>query len=201
MAKLNTRKLRTKKSRSLGYDFDLKIQPKKSIRSVARKMGRPSVYGSQLRMKQIIRFYYDIPEKQLRKYYAEASRRTDPTGITLLHLLESRLDNCVYRMGFASTRAQARQMVSHGHVKVNGEKVNIRSYLLNIGDKVSLVEKAKSHDRVNSSIELRKEDENMPDWVATDFSNYESELKSLPQLSDLPEEFSKISLVVEWYSK
>ena len=164
-------------------------------------MGRPSVYGSQLRMKQIIRFYYDIPEKQLRKYYAEASRRTDPTGITLLHLLESRLDNCVYRMGFASTRAQARQMVSHGHVKVNGENVNIRSYLLNIGDKVSLVEKAKSLDRVNSSIELRKEDENMPDWVATDFSNYESELKSLPQLSDLPEEFSKISLVVEWYSK
>lgn len=201
MTKLNTRKLKTKKSRSLGYDFDLKIQPKKSIRSSARRGARSSVYGTQLRMKQIIKFYYDIPEKQLRKYYAEASRRTDPTGLTLIHLLESRLDNCVYRMGFASTRAQARQMVSHGHIKVNGARVNIRSYLLNVGDRVTLADKAKGHDRVNSSIALRKESENTPDWILSDLDNYESELKALPQLSDLPEEFNKISLVVEWYSK
>lgn len=199
IANQNIKKI--KKSRSLGFDFDFKIQEKKSNRSAARRVGRSSVYGNQLRLKQIVKFSYGIKESQLRKYYKEASRRSEPTGITLIHLLESRLDNCIYRMGFAATRAQARQMVSHGHVLVNGKKVTIRSYLVNIGDKISIDEKAKNHDRVQSSIELKKDNENFPDWVSVDFDKCEGVLNALPELSALPDEFSKISLVVEWYSK
>lgn len=197
----STANKKIKKSRSLGFDFDFKIRDKKTIRSASRRNSRLSVYASQLRMKQIVKFYYSIPEKQLKKYYAEASRRSEPTGITLIHLLESRLDNCIYRMGFAATRAQARQMVGHGHVLVNGKRVNIRSYIVNIGDVISISEKARKHDRVNSAIEIMKENENQADWFQIDYDKYEGELKAFPELSALPDEFSKISLVVEWYSK
>lgn len=189
-----------KKSRKLGFEFDFKIKNKKSIRTNSRRGSRTSVYGSQLNMKQIIRLYYGVSEKKMKSYYQEASRRSEPTGITMIHLLESRLDNVVYRMGFAATRAQARQMVSHGHILINGKKVDIRSYLVSIGDKVEVKKSAQSHDRVNSSIEMAKEDFNC-DWVKVDFDNYSGELSAMPDLGSLPEEFSKISLVVEWYSK
>lgn len=189
-----------KKSRKLGFDFDFKIKNKKSIRTTSRRNSRQSVYGTQLNMKQIIKLYYGVSEKQMKKYYKEASRRSEPTGITMLHLLESRLDNIIYRMGFAATRAQARQMVSHGHILVNGKKVNVRSYIVNIEDTVEVIKKAQSHDRVNSSIELAKEDYSN-DWISVDFDSYSGQLKSMPELSSLPDDFAKISLVVEWYSK
>ena len=195
------KKYKLKKDRSLGFSFGYKIQEKKSNRSTSRRNSRPSVYGSQLRMKQIVKFYYLVPEKQLKSYYNEASRRAEPTGITILHLLESRLDNCVYRMGFAATRAQARQMVNHGHIKVNGKTVTIRSYLLKIGDEVSVAEKAREHDRVNGAIELRKDQDSPCSWMDLNYDDYTGTLKALPELSDLPEDFGKISLVVEWYSK
>jgi small subunit ribosomal protein S4 len=177
-----------------------KSQPKKSIRATKRKM-KVSVYGSQQNMKQILQRYYGITGRKLHKAYTEASRRNGPTGVIMVHLLESRLDNVVYRMGFASTRAEARQMVSHGHILVNDKKVDIRSYLVNIGDKVSITKKAAQHTRVQSAIELHKTEENPCDWIGYDHDNFVGELKALPDLDSLPEEFSKINLVVEWYSK
>lgn len=189
-----------KKGRGLGFDFPFKIRVETKCKGNIRRRSRPSDYGLQVRMKQIIKFYYGVSEKQFRSYFKEAARRSEPTGITLLHLLERRLDNVIYRLGFAATRAEARQLVSHNHVMVNGRKVNIRSYQVQNDDVVSLVAKAKKHLRVTVATQLATE-RGLVDWVKSDFDQCSGQLIGMPELSQLPEEFAKVNLVVELYSK
>ncbi len=163
------------------------------------KRGRLSDYGVQLREKQKVRRIYSILEKQFRSYYMEAARRKGATGENLLQLLESRLDNVVYRMGFGSTRAEARQLVSHKSVTVNGIVVNIASYQVSPGDKVSVREKAKNQLRVNSALDLA-EQRGIPSWIDVDKSSKSGVFRVVPERSDLSADINE-NLIVELYSK
>ncbi len=158
---------------------------------------RLSDYGVQLRMKQMIRRYYGVLEKQFLKYYHEADRQKGSTGENLLKLLESRLDNVVYRMGLASTRAEARQLVVHKAVHVNGQLVNIPSYLVSPNDLIELRDKAKKQLRVSAALSQQK---TLPQWLDFDANQMKGVFKSYPDPSDFPAEF-KISLVIELFSK
>ncbi|MGL4673581.1 MAG: 30S ribosomal protein S4 [Wohlfahrtiimonas sp.] len=158
-----------------------------------------SVYGTQLREKQKLRRIYGVLEKQFRSYYAEAARRKGSTGENLLQILECRLDNVVYRMGFAVTRAEARQLVSHRAVLVNGKSVNIPSYQLKAEDVISVSEKAKQQSRVKYAMQLA-ESNGFVDWLAIEPSKMEGTYKRIPDRSDLPADINE-SLVVELYSK
>ncbi len=158
-----------------------------------------SVYGTQLREKQKLRRIYGVLEKQFRSYYAEAARRKGSTGENLLQILECRLDNVVYRMGFAVTRAEARQLVSHRAVLVNGKIVNIPSYQLKAGDVISVTEKAKQQTRIKYAMQLA-ESNGFVDWLAIESSKLEGTYKRVPERSDLPADINE-SLVVELYSK
>lgn len=160
---------------------------------------RTSDYGLQLREKQKVRRMYGILEKQFRRYFFEASRRKGNTGETLLQLLESRLDNVVYRMGFGSTRAEARQLVSHKAILVNGKSVNIPSYVVKVGDVVSIREKSKAQARIAESMGLA-ESNGLPDWVSVDGKKLEGTLRSIPERSELSQEINE-SLIVELYSR
>lgn len=164
-----------------------------------RRGGRISDYGLQLREKQKVRRMYGIMERQFHNYYKEASRQKGATGTVLLQLLESRLDNVVYRMGFGSTRAEARQLVSHRAVLVNGRVVNVPSYQVNPGDTVSLKEKAQKQLRVQAALELTQQSGWVP-WVEVDSSKMEGQYKQRPDRSDLSQEINE-SLIVELYSK
>lgn len=159
--------------------------------------GRLSDYGVQLRMKQHIRRYYGVLEKQFRNYYQLADKQKGSTGTNLLTLLESRLDNVVYRMGFASTRAEARQLVSHKCVKVNGKVLNIPSYLVSPNDLIELCDKAKTQLRVSAALNLQKQPSQ---WIDVDAKEMKGVFKSYPDASDFPAEF-KVSLVIELFSK
>ncbi len=163
------------------------------------RRGRASNYGVQLRMKQMIRRYYGMLERQFRKYFKLADKRQGSTGDNLLHLLEGRLDNVVYRMGFASTRAEARQLVGHKAIKVNDQTVNIPSYQLAVGDAISIAESAKGQMRINAALELAAQKTEC-DWLDVDSKGKRGIFKQLPDINDLPAEF-KINLVVEYYSK
>lgn len=156
-------------------------------------------FGVQLRAKQRLRRVYGMLEKQFRKYYKIAARKKGSTGENLLQLLESRLDNVVYRMGFATTRAEARQLVSHKAILVNGRVTNIPSYLLNAGDEISLREKAKKQVRVQAATELNKQREDI-DWVDTNAGGFSGKLNRIPSIDDLPADYN-VQLVVELYSK
>lgn len=158
---------------------------------------RLSDYGVQLRMKQMIRRYYGVLETQFRKYYHEADRQKGSTGENLLKLLESRLDNVVYRMGLASTRAEARQLVSHKAVKVNAQIVNIPSFLVSPNDVIELRDKAKKQLRVSAALSQQKP---LPQWLDFDTQQMKGVFKAHPDPSDFPAEF-KISLVIELFSK
>jgi small subunit ribosomal protein S4 len=160
---------------------------------------RTSDYGVQLREKQKVKRMYGILERQFRRYFAEAERRKGNTGANLLLLLESRLDNVVYRMGFGSTRAEARQLVSHVAILVNGKSVNIPSYLVKAGDVISLREKAKKQLRVTDAVKLA-ESIGMPDWVAVDATKLEGTFKKLPDRDQFGAEINE-SLIVELYSR
>jgi small subunit ribosomal protein S4 len=164
----------------------------------ARK-GRLTDYGAQLRMKQLIRRYYGVLEKQFRRYYHEADRMRGSTGENLLKILEARLDNVVYRMGFASTRAEARQMVNHKAILVNGKVVNVPSYLVKPGDAVEVRDKAKKQLRILAAVELAKQRE-PAEWIEVNVKALNGQFKAYPELSDLPAEF-KVNMVVELYSK
>ncbi len=164
-----------------------------------RRGGRISDYGLQLREKQKVRRMYGIMERQFHNYYKEAARQKGATGTVLLQLLESRLDNVVYRMGFGSTRAEARQLVSHRAVLVNGRVVNVPSYQVNPGDTVSLKEKAQKQLRVQAALELTQQSGWVP-WVEVDSTKMEGQLKQRPDRSDLSQEINE-SLIVELYSK
>jgi len=160
---------------------------------------RLSDYGVQLREKQKLRRTYGVLEKQFRNYYKEASRLKGSTGENLLKLLEGRLDNVVYRMGFGSTRAEARQLVSHRAILVNGRTVNIPSYQVSPADVISLREKARQQVRIKDAMTLA-EQAGLPSWLEVDSSKFEGVFKAFPDRSDLPADINE-SLVVELYSK
>lgn len=160
---------------------------------------RLSDFGLQLREKQKVRRIYGILEKQFRNYYKKASAQKGNTGENLLRLLEQRLDNVVYRMGFGSTRAEARQLVSHKSVMVNGQLTNVASFSCNAGDVISIREKAKKQQRIKDALELRKQREDS-EWVSVDEKAMEGTFKALPERSDLPAEIQE-NLIVELYSK
>ena len=163
------------------------------------RRGRLSDYGVQLREKQKVRRMYGVLEKQFRNYYKEAARLKGNTGENLLQLLEQRLDNVVYRMGFASTRAEARQLVSHKAVVVNGQVVNIPSFKVRPEDVVSVREKAKKQARIGAALELAEQREK-PVWIEVDNNKLEGAFKRLPERSDLSAEINE-QLIVELYSK
>jgi len=160
---------------------------------------RTSDFGLQLREKQKVKRMYGVLERQFRRYFAEAERRKGSTGVNLLQLLESRLDNVVYRMGFGSTRAEARQLVSHKGIVVNGEVVNIASYMVKAGDTVAVREKAKKQLRVTESFKLA-ESIGLPAWVAVDGTKLEGVFKKAPDRDEFGAEINE-SLIVELYSR
>lgn len=160
---------------------------------------RLSDYGSQLREKQKVRRIYGILERQFRNYYKEANRLKGNTGENLLVLLEGRLDNVVYRMGFAATRAEARQLVSHKAIVVNGRVVNIPSFQVSVNDVVAIREKSKKQARIKASLELAEQGEK-PTWLEVDSAKMEGVFKRVPERSDLSADINE-HLIVELYSK
>jgi len=160
---------------------------------------RLSDYGVQLREKQKVRRLYGVLERQFRNYYKEADRVKGPTGENLLRLLESRLDNVVYRLGFGSTRNEARQLVSHKSIEVNGKVVNVPSYRINPEDVISVAEKSKKQERIKSAISLA-EQYGTPEWLEVDGNAMKGTFKRHPDRAELPAEINE-QLIVELYSK
>lgn len=160
---------------------------------------RVSDYGLQLREKQKLRRMYGVLERQFRNYYKRAAQQKGSTGENLLKLLEGRLDNVAYRMGFASTRAEARQLVSHKGITINGQVVNIPSYQVSPGDEISIREKAKKQLRVQNALQLAGE-AGFPEWVEVDLTKMSGVLKQLPDRDDILPDINE-NLVVELYSK
>jgi len=185
------------KSGSRALESKCKLEAAPGVHGARR--GRLSDYGLQLREKQKVRRTYGILEKQFRNYYKSAARLKGATGENLLQLLESRLDNVVYRAGFGSTRAEARQLVGHKGVLVNGATVNIASFQVKAGDVVSIREKAKKQLRVQNALELAK-NRTSAHWIETDSTKLEAVYKSIPERGDLSAEINE-NLIVELYSK
>jgi len=164
-----------------------------------QRRGRLSDYGVQLREKQKVRRQYGILEKQFRNYYKEAARIKGATGENLLQLLETRLDNVVYRMGFGATRAESRQLVSHKAVLVNGQLVNVPSFRIKEGDVVSLREKSKNQLRIQNALNIAAQRQEV-DWVEVNAEKKEGVFKRVPERDDLPANINE-NLIVELYSK
>ncbi|MDT8427600.1 MAG: 30S ribosomal protein S4 [Pseudomonadales bacterium] len=164
-----------------------------------QRRGRLSDYGVQLREKQKVRRIYGILERQFSSYYKEAARRKGATGENLLQLLESRLDNVVYRMGFGSTRAESRQLVSHKCIVVNGDVVNVPSYQVAPGDVVGIRQKAKEQLRIKAALELAAQ-RSPVEWIQVNTDKLEGEFSRKPDRGDLPPEINE-NLIVELYSK
>src|SRR5690606_37982578 len=160
---------------------------------------RTSDYGLQLREKQKLKRMYGVLEKQFRRYFAEAERRRGNTGETLIQLLESRLDNVVYRMGFGSTRAEARQLVTHRAIELNGHTADIASMLVKPGDVVSIREKSRGQSRIKESLDLASS-VGLPQWVDVDSSKLSGVFKQVPDRADVARHVTE-SLVVELYSR
>ncbi len=160
---------------------------------------RLSDYGLQLREKQKLRRMYGVLERQFRNYYKKAAKGKGSTGQNLLRMLESRLDNVVYRMGFASTRAEARQLVNHKGISVNERTVNIPSYQLKVGDKVEVRNRAKEQMRIKSALDIATQI-GFPEWVDVDDKKMEGLLKALPERDEILHDINE-NLVVELYSK
>lgn len=185
------------KSGVRALDSKCKLETKPGVHGAGR--GRLSDYGLQLREKQKVRRIYGILEKQFRGYYKEAARVKGATGENLLQLLETRLDNVVYRMGFGSTRAEARQLVSHKAIAVNGQTVNIPSYNIKSGDVVAIREKAKAQLRIKGALELASQRGDLA-WIDVDTKKMEGTFKAVPERSELSAEINE-QLIVELYSK
>ena len=160
---------------------------------------RTSDYGLQLREKQKVKRMYGVLEKQFRKYFAEAERRRGNTGANLLTLLESRLDNVVYRMGFGSTRAEARQLVSHRAIELNGHTADIASLIVKAGDVITVREKAKKQGRIKESLDLATSI-GIPQWVEVDAAKMAGTFKAMPDRADVARDINE-SMVVELYSR
>tara|TARA_B110000014_G_C20126106_1_gene600047 strand:+ start:4430 stop:5050 length:621 start_codon:yes stop_codon:yes gene_type:complete len=165
----------------------------------SKRRNRLSDYGVQLREKQKVRRIYGVMEKQFRNYYKKATRGKGVAGDKLLQMLESRLDNVVYRMGFSLTRAEARQLVAHKSILVNGIKINIPSYQLNAGDEIAIAPKAQAQSRIKYSIENFSLREDCP-WLAIDHKSYSGVYKELPAREFLDSDINE-NLIVELYSK
>lgn len=204
-----------KASRRLGTDLYLKQRGGRGIETKCKlttppgqhaKKGRKSDYGNMLSAKQMLKLMYGVLERQFRRYYQDAARRKGATGATLLELLETRLDNVVYRMGFSSTRAEARQLVRHKSivVKPQGDAskaavVNIPSYPVQPGDVVEIRERSKEQTRINDALRI-VEGLGFPEWIEVDVANKIGKFKRVPDRSELPAEINE-QLVVELYSK
>jgi small subunit ribosomal protein S4 len=160
---------------------------------------RTSDFGNQLREKQKVKRIYGVLERQFRRYFAEAERRKGNTGETLLQLLESRLDNVVYRMGFGSTRAEARQLVSHAAITLNGSVVNIPSMQVRAGDVIAIREKAKKQTRIQESLNLAQQ-VGAINWVSVDAAKLEGTFKQVPDRDEISGDINE-SLIVELYSR
>jgi len=163
------------------------------------RKSRLSDYGLQLREKQKLRRMYGVLERQFRNYYIKASGRPGATGSTLLQMLEARLDNVVYRMGFAATRSEARQLVSHKAINVNGEAVSIASYQCKAGDVIAVREKAQKQLRIQAALNIKAQ-VGFPEWVEVDEKKFTGTFKQLPDREDILPEINE-NLVVELYSK
>jgi small subunit ribosomal protein S4 len=197
-----------KLSRREGTDLFLKsrvraLETKCNMEKVPGMAGerrrRLSDYGVQLREKQKVRRIYGIMEKQFRNYYKRAAQQKGATGENLLQMLERRLDNVVYRMGFGATRAEARQLVSHKAIEVNGKAVNVSSYQISPEDVISVREKARKQLRIQSAVALA-EQYGFPEWVEVDAKAMSGVFRRVPERTDLPAEINE-NLIVELYSK
>ena len=164
-----------------------------------RRSSRLSDYGVQLREKQKLRRIYGVLEKQFRSYYAEADRKKGITGENLLQMLESRLDNVTYKMGLGGSRSEARQIVRHNSILVNGKRVNIPSYQVQPGDNITVSDKSKDQLRIKSALEAADE-RGLPEWLEVDVKKLTGTFKNKPERDDLPSTINE-SLVVELYSK
>ena len=188
-----------KRCRSLGLDPIYLGIDKKSNRNLNRSSRKMSEYGLQLREKQKAKFIYGVLEKPFRNYYKKAQRQPGQTGENLMIMLETGLDNVVFRMGFARTRKEARQIVDHKHVLVNGKQVNIPSYLIKAGDVIEIKEDCKGSQRYKDIIEVTG-GRTVPAWVEVDQDNLKGEIKELPKREEIDVPVDEM-LIVELYSK
>ena len=188
-----------KRCRALGIEPAVLGYDKKSNRQNQRIGKKVSEYGTQLREKQKAKFIYGVLEKPFRNYYEKADRMKGMTGENLMTMLESRLDNVIFRLGLARTRREARQVVGHKHVMVNGKKINIPSYLVKAGDVIELTDKAKSLNRYKEIVEVTG-GRLVPEWLDGDLENFKGTVKNLPtrEMIDVPVDEM---LIVELYSK
>ena len=187
------------KSPARAVDSKCKLEQKPGQHGAARK-GKLSDYAVQLREKQKVKRIYGLLERQFRSYYTKASRKKGNTGESLLQMLEQRLDNVVYRMGFAVTRTQARQLVSHKAIEVNGKKVNLASFQVKAGDQITISENSRAQLRNQEAQTLSQEMDLAPNWVEVDAKKFSGLFKSVPERSDLPSDINE-ALIVELYSK
>ena len=188
------------KSPARALDSKCKLEQKPGQHGATLRRGKLSDYATQLREKQKVKRIYGLLERQFRNYYKKASNRKGNTGENLLQLLETRLDNVVYRMGFAVTRPSARQLVSHRGVTVNGQVVNLPSYQVKAGDAIALSEKAQKQLRVQESLNVAQTMDLTPSWVEVDQKKFSGVFKAVPDRSDLPADINE-ALIVELYSK
>ncbi len=172
-------------------------ESKRNQKEVRR--GKKSEYGIQLQEKQKLRFIYGVLEKQFKKYYVMASKKSGVTGEVLLQLLESRLDNVLFRMNFAKTRNEAKQLINHGHICVNGKKVDIPSYLVKVGDVISVKEGSRSLSGIKVIL-TRNPEKTIPSWLEVDSDNFTGKVTAVAARSDIDYQV-KEQLVVEYYSK
>lgn len=188
-----------KRCKTLGIEPTVMGIDKKSNRNPKQSRKKQSEYGLQLTEKQKVKFIYGVLEKQFRKYYVMATKKSGITGEMLLQILETRLDNVVFRMGLANTRREARQIVNHGHIIVNGQKVNIPSYLIKQGDVITVREKSKNSDRMKEIVETNAS-RLVPKWLDMDKNTLTGKVVALPARDDIDYEVEE-HLIVELYSK
>lgn len=188
------------KSPARAMETKCKLDVAPGQHGLAGKRNKPSDYALQLREKQKVRRTYGVLEKQFVNYYKKAAKQKGATGENLLKLLESRLDNVVYRMGFAVTRNEARQLVSHKSIVVNGTVTNIPSYQVKAGDEVEVREKSKKQLRIKQALELWGEMNLFADWVTVDATKMAGQFKAVPSREELPVDINE-NLIVELYSK
>ncbi|HEX7326526.1 MAG TPA: 30S ribosomal protein S4 [Rhodanobacteraceae bacterium] len=188
------------KSPARAIDSKCKFDNKPGQHGVSTRRSRPSDYATQLREKQKVKRIYGVLERQFSNYYKKATQLKGNTGENLLRLLEARLDNVVYRMGFAVTRAQARQLVSHKAVMVNGKKANVPSLTVRPGDEVKLTEHAQKQLRVQEALKVSESMDLRPVWIEVDSKAVTGVFKAMPDRSDLPTDINE-ALIVELYSK
>jgi small subunit ribosomal protein S4 len=188
------------KSPARALDSKCKLEQKPGQHGATARKGKLSDYATQLREKQKVKRIYGLLERQFRNYYKKASTKKGNTGENLLQLLETRLDNVVYRMGFAITRPSARQLVSHRGVLVNGKSVNLASYQVKAGDAITLSEKAQKQLRVQEALTVAETHDLNPSWVEVDSKKFSGIFKAVPDRADLPADINE-ALIVELYSK